>query len=44
MRQLILSHSCWLAGNKGEVIEHLQRLEQTYGDISIKQLLKLLQH
>ena len=43
MQQFILRHECWFIGTKRAVLEHLQRLEQDYGNISIKRLLQLLQ-
>ncbi len=43
MQQLVLKHGYWLMGCKGEVLEQLQRLSRSYGNIPFVQLLKLLQ-
>lgn len=43
MQRLVLRRECWISGSKQEVLEHLQQLEQYYGDISVKRLLQLLQ-
>lgn len=43
MQQFVLRHECWFVGKKGEILEHLQQLEQEYENISIEKLLQLLQ-
>lgn len=42
MQQLVFKDAWWMAGNKREILEHLNWLQRSYGNISVQQLLKLL--
>lgn len=44
MQQLVLKHALWVKGNKREILERLGWLQRTYGNISVQQLINLLQH
>ncbi len=44
MQELIMAKACWFVGSKKEVLNRLRGLSRTYGNISMRELLRLLQH